>query len=63
MHASGGNDGFQYWEDRLRLISQQYERVLMLGDSMGATGALLFAPLATAVQVFSPQVQTSALVS
>lgn len=29
----------------------------MVGDSMGATAALLFSPLATAVQVFSPQVR------
>lgn len=28
----------------------------MLGDSMGATAALAFSPLATAVHAFTPQV-------
>jgi len=37
-------------------VSEQYKRVMMVGDSMGATAALLFSPLATAVQAFSPQV-------
>jgi hypothetical protein len=37
-------------------VTDKYKRVMMVGDSMGATAALLFSPLATAVQVFSPQV-------
>ena len=37
-------------------MTEQYKRVMMVGDSMGATAALLFSPLATAVQAFSPQV-------
>ena len=41
---------------RLESITQRYQRVVMLGDSMGATAALLMAPLATAVQAFCPQV-------
>jgi hypothetical protein len=37
-------------------VTQQYRAVVMLGDSMGATAALLFSPLATAVHAFAPQV-------
>ena len=33
----------------------RYKRVMMLGDSMGATGALMLAPLATSVHCFCPQ--------
>ena len=36
-------------------VTGQYTRVLMLGDSMGATGALMFSPLATSVHAFAPQ--------
>ena len=49
------DDGFQYWWDRLAAVTGRYSRVLMLGDSMGATAALLFSPLATAVHAFTPQ--------
>jgi hypothetical protein len=52
---AGGDDGFEYWWDRLAEVTGQYSRVLMLGDSMGATAALMFSPLATAVQAFAPQ--------
>lgn len=52
----GGDERFDDYYDRLQKVTQTYKRVLMLGDSMGATAALLFSPLATAVQVFSPQV-------
>lgn len=48
-----------YYCDRLRQYTQQYEKVIMLGDSMGATAALLFAPLATTVLAFTPQVLAS----
>eukprot|EP00878_Enallax_costatus_P005986 GHUV01006278.1.p2 GENE.GHUV01006278.1~~GHUV01006278.1.p2 ORF type:complete len:465 (+),score=146.42 GHUV01006278.1:1741-3135(+) len=41
---------------RLQQYTQQYKHVLMIGDSMGATGALLFSPLATSVLSFCPQV-------
>ena len=54
-HHAGGDDGFQYWWDRLAAVTGRYSRVLMLGDSMGATAALLFSPLATAVHAFTPQ--------
>lgn len=54
-HHAGGDEGFQYWWDRLAAVTGRYSRVLMLGDSMGATAALLFSPLATAVHAFTPQ--------
>ena len=57
----GGDEGFQYWWDRLAAVTGRYSRVLMLGDSMGATAALLFSPLATAVHAFTPQVGFTAV--
>ena len=54
---AGGDDRLQYWWDRLAAVTGRYSRVLMLGDSMGATAALLFSPLATAVHAFTPQVR------
>lgn len=53
--CTGGDEGFGYWWDRLAEVTGQYSRVLMLGDSMGATAALMFSPLATAVHAFAPQ--------
>jgi hypothetical protein len=41
---------------RLKQYTSRYARVLMLGDSMGATAALLFSEQATAVLSFCPQV-------
>ncbi|KAF8072363.1 PPOX1 [Scenedesmus sp. PABB004] len=41
---------------RLSAVTGRYRHVVMVGDSMGATGALLFAPLATSVLAFCPQV-------
>ena len=55
---SGGDERFGEYFDRLSQVTRKYKRVLMLGDSMGASAALLFSPLATAVQAFSPQVCT-----
>ena len=42
---------------------KQYDKVVMLGDSMGATASLVFSDLATAVVAFCPQVDltTSAI--
>ncbi len=54
--AGGDDEDFQFWWDRLARVTGQYTRVLMLGDSMGATAALLFSPLATNVHAFAPQV-------
>ena len=56
-YCSGGDERFDDYYDRLKKVTERYKRVLMVGDSMGATAALLFSPLATAVQVFSPQVR------
>ncbi len=53
--AAGDEEGFRFWWDRLESVTRRYTRVLMLGDSMGATAALLFSPLATAVHAFTPQ--------
>ena len=55
--GAGGDEGLDHWRLRLECITQHYKRVLMLGDSMGGTAALLLAPLATSVQVFCPQVR------
>lgn len=52
----GGDEGFDYWYQRLAGAVKSYKRVVMLGDSMGATAALMFSPLATAVLAFCPQV-------
>ncbi len=41
---------------RLEAAVAGYGQVLMVGDSMGATAALLFSRLATAVLAFCPQV-------
>ena len=59
---AGGDNGRQYWWDRLAAVTGRYSRVLMLGDSMGATAALLFSPLATAVHAFTPQVRHAMMV-
>ncbi|KAK9818883.1 hypothetical protein WJX74_007529 [Apatococcus lobatus] len=53
----GGEEAFHRWHARLASVTQRYNKVLFLGDSMGAAGALLFSDLATAVHAFSPQVE------
>lgn len=45
------------YHSRLSEAAAGYGRVLMVGDSMGATAALLFSRLATAVLAFCPQVR------
>lgn len=45
------------YHQRLETCVQGYGRVVMVGDSMGATAALLFSRLATAVLAFCPQVR------
>ena len=42
------------YHSRLSEALAGYDRVLMVGDSMGATAALLFSRLATAVLAFCP---------
>lgn len=61
----GGGEGavFEQYRDRLAAACADYPRVLMLGDSMGATAALMFSDLATAAIAFCPQIDltTSAI--
>ena len=44
------------WEAALRAACRPFGRVLLLGDSMGASAALRFSDLATGVLAFCPQV-------
>ncbi|KAK9830263.1 hypothetical protein WJX72_010668 [[Myrmecia] bisecta] len=55
-YHGGDKEVVDEWFARMKLATDRYQKVLMLGDSMGGTGALIFSPLATAVQVFCPQV-------
>ena len=57
--GGGGDAEFAVYAERLAEAARGYRRVLMLGDSMGATAALLFAGQATAVHAFCPQVDLS----
>lgn len=45
-----------YYRRELEVALRPYREVIMLGDSMGASAALMFSPLATAVIAFCPQV-------
>lgn len=45
-----------YYRRELEVALRPYKQVIMLGDSMGASAALMFSPLATAVIAFCPQV-------
>ncbi|GBG71064.1 hypothetical protein CBR_g8363 [Chara braunii] len=45
-----------YYFKELSASVKGYRRVIMLGDSMGASAALMFSQLATAVMAFCPQV-------
>ncbi|KAL9185994.1 hypothetical protein ACHAXT_005232 [Thalassiosira profunda] len=56
--SRGHFDGFDEYQRRIRVACQTYNRVSMVGDSMGGSGALLFSHLATeSVVAFSPQVK------
>ena len=53
----GGLNGFAQYSHRIKVASKSYKHISLIGDSMGGSGALLFAHLATnAVVAFSPQV-------
>jgi len=55
--ASGYVSGIgSYYRRELEVALRPYKQVIMLGDSMGASAALMFSPLATAVIAFCPQV-------
>ena len=59
--SSGKFDGFTEYEQRIRVASRPYEKVSCIGDSMGGSGALLFAHLSTESAVaFSPQIDLDA---
>lgn len=45
-----------YFQQELKEALRKYRRIVMLGDSMGASAALMFSPLATSVIAFCPQV-------
>ena len=47
--VAGGEEAYHEWHARLASVTQRYSRILFLGDSMGASGALLFSDLATAI--------------
>ena len=52
-----GFGGSEYYGAEIAAATEGYERVVMLGDSMGASGALMHAGKASAVVAFSPQVR------
>lgn len=56
--SRGGGCGFDEYVRRIHIASRPYERVCMVGDSMGGSAALLFSHLARggAVVAFAPQV-------
>lgn len=56
-YGGGSEAAYAYYRSRLAATTRSYRRVLMLGDSMGATACLLFADLATAALAFCPQVR------
>ncbi|KAG2424858.1 hypothetical protein HYH02_015121 [Chlamydomonas schloesseri] len=55
-YGGGDEAAFTYYRSRLAATTRCYRRVLLLGDSMGATACLMFADLATAALAFCPQV-------
>lgn len=52
----GGDAGCEMYRAKLSAVVSGYDEVVMIGDSMGATAALLFSDLATIVHAFCPQV-------
>lgn len=46
---------YQYFTERIAAYSKDYTKVVMIGDSMGASAALAYSPLATCVLAFCPQ--------
>lgn len=58
-YGGGDDKEFEKYASRLSTITSQYKHVVMMGDSMGATAALMFAGQATCVHAFCPQVDLS----
>eukprot|EP00585_Thalassiosira_rotula_P005468 CAMPEP_0196141910 /NCGR_PEP_ID=MMETSP0910-20130528/10701_1 /TAXON_ID=49265 /ORGANISM="Thalassiosira rotula, Strain GSO102" /LENGTH=520 /DNA_ID=CAMNT_0041403139 /DNA_START=174 /DNA_END=1736 /DNA_ORIENTATION=+ len=55
--SQGNFDGFREYEQRIHAATRPYDKVSLVGDSMGGSGALLFSHLATeSVVAFSPQI-------
>ena len=59
-YGGGDEAAYQYYYERLESVSKKYLHVIMIGDSMGATAALLFSQLATDVVAFCPQIDLKA---
>ena len=57
---SGGWQGLRYFEDLVRTHTRQYERVLILGSSMGASAALQHAHLGQRTLAFGPRIDLNA---
>jgi Leucine-rich repeat (LRR) protein len=56
---NNNNNIYESYYERLAKVTSEYDKVIMIGDSMGATASLLFSPLATRVIAFCPQVDLS----
>ena len=54
--TTGDFDGGAWWDAALAELCKPYQRVVLLGDSMGGTAALRFARHADAVVAFVPQI-------
>jgi len=53
---SGNQSENSHYAQQLKKVTSQYQRTLLLGDSMGASACLLYAQAATSVLAFCPQV-------
>lgn len=48
-YGGGDREEFNWWHAHIQQAVASYPEVVMVGDSMGATAALLFSDLATKV--------------
>eukprot|EP00889_Picochlorum_renovo_P003466 jgi/Picre1/30496/NNA_005860.t1 len=55
----GGDERYSQYNNAIEKIASQYPKVIFIGDSMGATAALMFAKHATMVHSFCPQIDLS----
>lgn len=53
---SGNQSEDSHYAKQLKKVTSQYQRTILLGDSMGASACLLYAQVATSVLAFCPQV-------
>lgn len=56
MNLSGGDPAETEWRGAIAEVASKYQRVLHLGDSMGASAALVYADVADHAIAFCPQV-------